>query len=478
MSRFSECLNTVRTNKGLNIVEMARLAGVDVSTMSKWLGGERKPKSVGGLSTLLNGMKLNSVEKRQIVEAFEMDGIGSSKYQSYRTWFSIFEAVRGNRPSTSPIKSEFAAYGEQKGRVVKYDNKVDLMRGVQSALSYAFQKRTGKLRIRIGDHFAEFITMLHVLMPCENGCEMELVLFVGAREVDMKNHKLEILREMISLWRMNCSVTIYVNDDENEFCNEESWIITEEFVFQFRLEGARGLYSSESSWVRLWVEDFDRRKKLCRQVIRANHVTDLSSQYHFLEDEKEGGYSVTSVEMAPCLSFALTKEILEESLRDDFPLKKIIVEGVSEQFEPQKELLLNVNTYFSLAGLREFMDTGRVSIFPHADFYRPIRKERRIQMLQTVIDSCKNGNMKAYAEQRDWGMTAENVFWEVFQGNRPLLRLYAVDGSTLEKRGLEIRDREVIQSFLDFLDYLKGKGYVYHSGETILKMEAMLEQYQ
>lgn len=45
MSEFSECFNRIRVNKNLYAADIARLMNMDSSTISKWLNGERKPKT-------------------------------------------------------------------------------------------------------------------------------------------------------------------------------------------------------------------------------------------------------------------------------------------------------------------------------------------------------------------------------------------------------------------------------------------------
>lgn len=80
MSEFSECLNRLRINKNLYIIDLARLMDMDPSTVSKWISGERKPRSREILEKLLEKMKLSDYDRKILIEAYEEELIGKENY--------------------------------------------------------------------------------------------------------------------------------------------------------------------------------------------------------------------------------------------------------------------------------------------------------------------------------------------------------------------------------------------------------------
>lgn len=97
MSEFSECLNRIRINKNLYVIDLARLMNMDPSTISKWISGERKPRSRDVLDKLLGKMKLSDYDKKILIEAYEEELIGKENYTCIKLWKEIIDEIKNKK---------------------------------------------------------------------------------------------------------------------------------------------------------------------------------------------------------------------------------------------------------------------------------------------------------------------------------------------------------------------------------------------
>lgn len=97
MSEFSECLNRIRINKNLYVIDLARLMNMDPSTISKWISGERKPRSRDVLDKLLGKMKLSDYDRKILIEAYEEELIGKENYICIKLWKEIIDEIKNKK---------------------------------------------------------------------------------------------------------------------------------------------------------------------------------------------------------------------------------------------------------------------------------------------------------------------------------------------------------------------------------------------
>lgn len=86
----------------------------------------------------------------------------------------------------------------------------------------------------------------------------------------------------------------------------------------------------------------------------------------------------------PCLSMGLTKEILQNNIYQDLPFREELIQNILERYPGCPDYLREIFSYFTKSGLIEFMETGRVEIFPY-DIYDSLSSPQRCEVLDNII---------------------------------------------------------------------------------------------
>ena len=70
---------------------------MDPSTISKWISGERKPRSRDVLDKLLGKMKLSDYDRKILIEAYEEELIGKENHTCIKLWKEIIDEIKNKK---------------------------------------------------------------------------------------------------------------------------------------------------------------------------------------------------------------------------------------------------------------------------------------------------------------------------------------------------------------------------------------------
>ena len=173
------------------------------------------------------------------------------------------------------------------------------------------------------------------------------------------------MKEVISLWAENASFQIYISENVDELNSEDNFIMTDEFVLQYHQDLSGGLLSSEASWIKFWKDKFISWKKICRRLFSLTSIDNIFDRYNsWTENEPCDNMSW---EYMPCFAMMLNEDTLNRFLYDTLPVKEQMIQMIlevivmSENDNKNPRTLLN---WFSMEGLRSFMDNGVFSTLP------------------------------------------------------------------------------------------------------------------
>lgn len=152
---------------------------------------------------------------------------------------------------------------------------------------------------------------------------------------------------------------------------------------------------------------------------------------------------------------------------------EVIVMSESDNKNPKT--LLN---WFSMEGLRSFMDNGVFSTLPQEPFYNPVSLPDCIKILERYIYMSSIGRMKPQLVKDEYNLTLKDVFIEPSFGEPQFLRFSLSDNEVLTSKIMNINDKDIVESYMEFCDYLCNAGYVMSIEDTIEKLKDVLEEYK
>ncbi len=481
MSEFSECFNRIRVNKNLYAADIARLMNMDSSTISKWLNGERKPKNREVLEKLLNKMKLSDVDRKLLTEAYEEEFIGKEKYQCIKLWFEIIKEIQNKRKYTTKIELGGVKQDcvDAALPVTNYANRIELLQGIQNVFNYIMCRNIKKIYLRFDIFNPDVMLLLNMFINKGYECEIDLIIFPKSASIDQKVFALSLMKEVISLWAENASFQIYISENVDELNSEDNFIMTDEFVLQYHQDLSGGLLSSEASWINFWKDKFISWKKICRRLFSLTSIDNIFDRYNsWTENEPCDNMSW---EYMPCFAMMLDEDTLNRFLYDTLPVKEQMMQMIlevivmSESDNKNPKTLLN---WFSMEGLRSFMDNGVFSTLPQEPFYNPVSLPDCIKILERYIYMSSIGRMKPQLVKDEYNLTLKDVFIEPSFGEPQFLRFSLSNNEVLTSKIMNINDKDIVESYMEFCDYLCNAGYVMSIEDTIEKLKDVLEEYK
>lgn len=188
-----------------------------------------------------------------------------------------------------------------------------------------------------------------------------------------------------------------------------------------------------------------------------------------------------SWEYMPCFAMMLDEDTLNRFLYDTLPVKEQMMQMIlevivmSESDNKNPKTLLN---WFSMEGLRSFMDNGVFSTLPQEPFYNPVSLPDCIKILERYIYMSSIGRMKPQLVKDEYNLTLKDVFIEPSFGEPQFLRFSLSNNEVLTSKIMNINDKDIVESYMEFCDYLCNAGYVMSIEDTIEKLKDVLEEYK
>ncbi|MCL1879569.1 MAG: helix-turn-helix domain-containing protein [Actinomycetia bacterium] len=92
MSLFGEQLRHAQQGSGVSVSELARLSGIERTTLHKFISGERMPK-LQQVETLLQAMSLSPDEKAELLATFEVTRSGEGQFRQRQKVLSVIKDI-------------------------------------------------------------------------------------------------------------------------------------------------------------------------------------------------------------------------------------------------------------------------------------------------------------------------------------------------------------------------------------------------
>lgn len=215
--------------------------------------------------------------------------------------------------------------------------------------------------------------------------------------------------------------------------------------------------------VRLYRESLEGVQRECRPLnTYSDDVLGTLEAYMSATDE-DGYYTIMT---QPCLGHYYTREVIEEHVRPEVPMRDVVVDVADCRFERLRALRRSYYTVFTEEGLRQFADDGVLVDFP-SQMVRHMSRDRRLQILRDFRDDVASGEVTGLVADP----TALSVppYLTITADPHHGLHVYATEGYA---RGaytcnLHIDEGGIGQSFCQFIRSLPGSRYVYAHERTL-----------
>ena len=487
MSEFSDYLDHLIKCRRLKHVQAAEICKIDTSTIFRWANGKVLPKSWERLEPVVKKLRLTPYEISMLKSAYEKELLGESQSQCFDEIMRIFRILgrkQGKRQDMADREEKMEACRRQeedqagKGGdghtgVFRLHGKMEVWRCIQNALDQSLFQMGQNLYLKLHDIPDALLLELKELCRKKTGRKMSILICGEDGIADQVEMKLRRMRKVIDLLFQKGEVCIYyLNALDGGIWEGQNWNISDSFFLQFANDMSVGMMTRDAGWIAFFREHMEQMEGRCPPV----HKDTIEMMEYVERANIEEGEQIASVEYMPCISMALTEKILREQIYQEVPFREEMIHKIIEEYPKDILGIGSLFSYFTKEGLMEFMESGRVEIFPYR-VYKPLTMGQRCEILGNLIALAerepgihlfllKGGvlDLKGLHVEQRFG--AGDSLWIEFQSE---------DG---KKEEIAVADRDIQQAFKGFFSYLRKSGSVYKEIETLAYLKEVLGAYQ
>lgn len=400
MSDFSEYLRKHIKNQNLTLKEIAENININYSLLSRYMNGNRLPKNIDVVNKIADYLKLDYNDSQHLCKLYYQEKNGEDVYEAYNEIFetiteldNLFLAPKSLFPK--PVYTDIKPLDK---KIIPLLCKQDIVDSLSYSLIYFSNKE--KIHLYSIMQPNAIITEALINHPFAPQIDMKQIVCLDRNSTISPIINLATYRNMMSLAASAINQEFYyyfdpVHNYVNRFNLMPNFIITEDYAIRFDNTLSYGELITNPEQVNFFKKAFD--KKLEQTTRLSSHFDSAIAHTQYLyQNEKEdtGGYAIHSW---PCMGFFLSADYYEKYLIKDLPNRRQVIDTLTRSYNYTDTKTTNKPfvTFLTISGLEEFLQTGIIKEFP-IEYYTPLEKEDRLEIIDRTIESIDAGWYSAY----------------------------------------------------------------------------------
>lgn len=370
MSEFSERCRQLLINSGSNVYQMAKHSSLDKTSIQRMVTGKRLP-SLDFVKEFCSYLRISPIEKKELLELYEIEKVGKSEYMSRCYIKSLIENLSFlDEDDTENISfSETLDYCETfppmpnvESKILfvlqselKIDKNPEILFNLPTSYRYIFFILKGLFAEFEGEASVKhLITLnknpLNTIYPCQNLEALSNILPLS-----------EILKNIYLPYYLYNNLTL----GDEKMLIMPYYIITSKYLLTISSDFKTVSLHDSDTVIRVYRKEFYRIFNMAQPLIKyADNTFKIIN--HLQENYIEYGLPSHTLEFHPCLffmdtSFALSKESFKQIPHADEHIAALqeMYKVVSASTPPPKKSG-DYNFFLFRAGLRDVLSNGKM----------------------------------------------------------------------------------------------------------------------
>ncbi|WP_461817773.1 helix-turn-helix domain-containing protein [Faecalimonas sp.] len=370
MSEFSERCRQLLINSGSNVYQMAKHSSLDKTSIQRMVTGKRLP-SLDFVKEFCSYLRISPIEKKELLELYEIEKVGKSEYMSRCYIKSLIENLSFlDEDDTENISfSETLEYCETfppmpnvESKILfvlqselKIDKNPEILFNLPTSYRYIFFILKGLFAEFEGEASVKhLITLnknpLNTIYPCQNLEALSNILPLS-----------EILKNIYLPYYLYNNLTL----GDEKMLIMPYYIITSKYLLTISSDFKTVSLHDSDTVIRVYRKEFYRIFNMAQPLIKyADNTFKIIN--HLQENYIEYGLPSHTLEFHPCLffmdtSFALSKESFKQIPHADEHIAALqeMYKVVSASTPPQNKSG-DYNFFLFRAGLRDVLSNGKM----------------------------------------------------------------------------------------------------------------------
>lgn len=475
MSVFSDCLEKIRVRRDLTNTKIAELCGVEKTVIHRWFTGQRLPSSWEKVDEAMEKLHLSVDERIQLKKAYERTLVGEERYEYYQKMIDLMAMIQ--REKNEKFKKENELVDEYQltelPKCLILESKMEILQCIQNLCAYLSKQKEKHLYLKMQVAGNELLMMIKMFCHRNPDCSVEEIVYMDNELDGSYTYNAGIFQEIVSLLMLKNSVEIYYSEsDDSDKKFAVNWLLSDDFFLQFNAQMSYGIMTTEKEWLSFFQDDFRRIKNFCHPI---GHKKVNPAEY--LGNMNYDSSVIVGLEFMPCFGRCFSEKMLRSHIYD-IPGREELILAILRIFgmEREEEFPKQGHTFFLPEGLKTYMETGLLEIFPYR-IYRPIAPEVRCEMLESAISLMEKGVVVQHMLRENRFPDMQGLQVEQVHGKVEKLT-FTIRFQGEMKEQFEITEQRILKRFWQFFEYLKESEYVYSEEETLEYMRKQLKEYE
>lgn len=474
---FAEYFDDYLTANDISLSKLSSKTGIDRSVLFRYRSGKYNPQNEEIVLRIAEALQMSVDERARFVQEFDKAVMGENMVYSYNY-------VMGLLSDMYNAKEYFiSAYKEPHidisvAESLSEDNKVlsnpqQVKSAVLDLFSNAVRQGCDKVGILMQPSYKEIQSLIFPAFRNSNLAIEQIICLEKSENYGYVN--LEFLREAVPLCFEINKYKVYYHYDTlasrfNSTVILPNFILSDNEVVTFDYELSSGVLLREKKLVDYCKEQFEGLRQQCAKLINRgdyfNSIHAMNAVFYDRSTELRG----FSFFNEPCISLCLSRGLLENCIYD-IPGKKEFVDRLvlengdwdGNKYVPYSNSEYTVESYFTKSGLRDIMETGRVSEFP-IELHMPLSREYRMSVIDHMVILMEKGFVKYRVFEPKTFVLPSTVNFYLGVDVKTLLIRYVHSTKITQ---VTVTEGSIIDTFMNYIEYNQRKGILLSEEESL-----------
>lgn len=477
MSMFSQKLSQLIASRKVTAYQLEKKGRLSRSTITKYTSAKSKPPDKDTLEELIHMLALGTDEANELRKCFEITTVGESVYFRRSNVASFLKSMN----NYIAVYPEFHRHGS-----VHLNKPIECIQGtvgvsnvLESILFMELNQESPHVCIIAQPvNNSDLMSYLKAIASTQPNLGIEHIICIDNNSINDDNaYNINILKEIMPLIISGISYTPYYYYDDvhshiNSFTTFPNIIITSRHVLMASHEMDRGIVSDFEDFRILHHNIFNEWKESCDTYIKSlEQVPEMITYYNKIAEGNGTVIPDFSVMPDPCLFPFLDEQMIAKYINKELPdVNAVIMLMTSRLKKYNMDMKQKAEISFCTKdGVRQFMNTGRITEFPSI-YYAPLDIKDRKTVIKRLIAAMRKGTYKLNILNGSFNM--QNISFACYNEYR-MIYCYNHPSKGLLSFGLQ--ERNTVHSIYDYFSVFEKQHMLLSDKETEQFIENILQ---
>lgn len=482
MNDFSKKLKSHIARLDIKILQLSKASGVDRTLIQKILTGTRLPAERKTVEKIISVMMLTTQEEEELYRLYKISKMGESVYSRHMLVKDLIECFGEKKiNSLCNVKSEYHHDFSDFPKLSTVIGSNDVNAIFKAIIESEACKKDGVIQILMQPDNEVLINLLTMIGNEHSNLTIEHVFCLqnSIREKDDNFYNITCIKRIAPLLLSGCQYDplIYYDDVKAHFSRSTLFpfvVLTKDKMMCISNDYNNAMVFQEPDFLELYQSSYQQIKNMAKPlIVKLNNI--IENYMYYKEKEQSSKCVAYELMEQPCFSWFLTEDLMKKYIKSDMQCWSDLISDVASRAKRYQEAIDNKHTlrsYFSKAGVDNFLKTGRIDEIPSA-IYNPIEQEDCIEIIKQMYRCYLGGSY--YTRLYDNNVLKLNRNLTVASFDESTI-CFVYNKADAESVYFAINEPSITYAIHSFLIYIEESDMVLSEKETIEFIKSKIEE--